>query len=103
MLEDDNMNEHIAQVFELIEILKTVGEEIKDDYIVTFLLVSVPKSYDTLITALETRSENELTPQFIKNKLTDECNRRMEQETDRNLAQAFKTGITFKRRNRNKN
>ncbi|GBN42341.1 Retrovirus-related Pol polyprotein from transposon TNT 1-94 [Araneus ventricosus] len=57
MSEDGNMNEHIAQTLELIDKLKTVGEEIKDDHIAALLLVSVPKSYDTLITALEARPE----------------------------------------------
>ncbi|GFS95595.1 retrovirus-related Pol polyprotein from transposon TNT 1-94 [Nephila pilipes] len=103
MSEDCNMNERISQMLELIDKLKAVGEEIKANHIAILLLVSVPKSYDTLITALETRLENELTPEFIKNKLTDEYNRRMEQETNRNLAHAFKTNITSKRRNRNKN
>ncbi|GBM24105.1 hypothetical protein AVEN_38297-1 [Araneus ventricosus] len=54
------MNEHIAQMLELIDKLKAVGEEIKDDHIAALLLVSVPKSYDTLITALEARPENEV-------------------------------------------
>ncbi|GBN06771.1 Retrovirus-related Pol polyprotein from transposon TNT 1-94 [Araneus ventricosus] len=103
MSEDGNMNEHIAQMLELIDKLKAVGEEIKDDHIAALLLVSVPKSYDTLITALEARPENELTPELIKNKLTDEYNRRKEQDSDRNLAQAFKTNISFKTRNQNKN
>ncbi|GBN13868.1 hypothetical protein AVEN_129991-1 [Araneus ventricosus] len=44
MSEDDNMNEHIAQMLELIDKLKAVGEEIKDDHIAALLLVSVPKS-----------------------------------------------------------
>ncbi|GBM35607.1 Retrovirus-related Pol polyprotein from transposon TNT 1-94 [Araneus ventricosus] len=101
--EDGNMNEHIAQMLELIDKLKAVGEEIKDDHIAALLLVSVPKSYDTLITALEARPENELTPELIKNKLTAEYNRRKEQDSDRNLAQAFKTNVSFKSRNQNKN
>ncbi|GBN12713.1 Retrovirus-related Pol polyprotein from transposon TNT 1-94 [Araneus ventricosus] len=103
MSEDGNMNEHISQMLELIDKLKAVGEEIKDDHIAALLLVSVPKSYDTLITALEARPENELTPELIKNKLTDEYNRRKEQVSDRNLAQAFKTNVSFKSRNQNKN
>ncbi|GBN77585.1 hypothetical protein AVEN_18547-1 [Araneus ventricosus] len=101
MSKDGNMNEHIAQMLELIDELKAVGEEIKDDHIAALLLVSAPKSYNTLITALEARPENELTPELIKNKLTDEYNRRKEQDSDRNLAQAFKTNVSFKRSNKN--
>ncbi|GBM15719.1 hypothetical protein AVEN_262890-1 [Araneus ventricosus] len=103
MSEDGSMNEHIAQMLELIDKFKAVGEEIKHDHIAALLLVSVPKSYDTLITALEARLQNELTPELIQNKLTDEYNRRKEQDSDRNLAQAFKTKVSFKSRNQNKN
>lgn len=46
------MNEHISQMFELIDKLKAVGDEIKDDFIVALLLVFVPKYNCYLITAL---------------------------------------------------
>ncbi|GFT55214.1 retrovirus-related Pol polyprotein from transposon TNT 1-94 [Nephila pilipes] len=85
MSEDCNMNGNIAQMLELIDKRKPVREEIKDDHIAA------------------ARSENEFTPEFIKTKLTDECNRRMEQETDRNFTHAFKINVTFKRCYRNKN
>ncbi|GBM99542.1 hypothetical protein AVEN_250611-1 [Araneus ventricosus] len=97
------MKEHIAQILELIAKLKAVGEEIKDHHIAALFVVSVPKSYDTLITALEARPENELTPELIKNKLTDEYNRLKEQASDRKLAQAFKANVTFKSHKQNKN
>ncbi|GBN62538.1 hypothetical protein AVEN_43235-1 [Araneus ventricosus] len=103
MSENGNMNGHIAQMLELIDKLKAVGEEIKNDHIAALLLVSIPKSCDTLKTALEARPENELTPELIKNKLTDEYNRRKEQDSDRNLAQAFRTNVSFKRSRQNKN
>ncbi|KAG5871994.1 hypothetical protein JTB14_020462 [Gonioctena quinquepunctata] len=57
-----NMEEHIAQVSEYIEELKALGEELfNDKWIVGFLLNSLPCEYDTLITALESRRDNELT------------------------------------------
>ncbi|GFT03907.1 retrovirus-related Pol polyprotein from transposon TNT 1-94 [Nephila pilipes] len=80
MSEDGSLNKRISQMLELIQNLKVVGEELKDDYIKVLLLVSVPKSNDTLITALEAMSKKELTSEFIKNKLTVKYNRRREQE-----------------------
>ncbi|GFT78193.1 hypothetical protein NPIL_223121, partial [Nephila pilipes] len=53
MSEGSNMNEHFAQMLEVIVKLKAEGEEVKDDRIAALLLVSVPKSYDILIMALE--------------------------------------------------
>src|SRR5580765_7892186 len=44
--------------------------------IIALLLCSLPESYNTLITALETRSENELTIELVKGKLLDEDRRR---------------------------
>lgn len=38
----------------------------------------LPPSDNTLITALEARPEDELSPNFIRSKLTDEFNRRQE-------------------------
>ncbi|GBM39572.1 hypothetical protein AVEN_52925-1 [Araneus ventricosus] len=97
------MKEHIAQILEIIDKLKAVGEEINDHYIAALLEVSFPKSYDTLIMALEARPENDLAPKLTKNKLTDEYNRRKEQDSDRNLAQAFKANVIFNTNNQNKN
>lgn len=95
MPEDGNMIHHINYMLELVDKLKAVGEDIKDDHIAALLLVSVPKSYDHLISALEAREEKYLTPQLIRDKLTDEYNRRKEQNIDRNSTQAFKTNAKF--------
>lgn len=40
------------------------------------LLSSLPKSYDTLITALETRPENDLTLSLVQSKLIEESRKR---------------------------
>ena len=42
------------------------------------MLSSLPDSYGTLITALETRPEEDLTKELVKNKLLEEYSRRME-------------------------
>lgn len=40
-------------MLELVHRLKAIGENIKNEHVVVLLLVSVPQSYDHLITALE--------------------------------------------------
>lgn len=48
---------------------------LKDKLIIAMLLSSLPESYSTLVTALETRSEDKLTFQLVKGKLTDKDKR----------------------------
>ena len=45
-----------------------------------FFLSSLPDNYGTLITALETRPETDLTQKIVKNKLIEEYNRRSQIE-----------------------
>lgn len=47
-----------------------------DNLAAAILLGSLPESYETFVTALESRSENELSTQFVKSKLIDEHKRR---------------------------
>lgn len=94
--EHGNMQAHINKLLELVDKLKAIGEIIKDNHISALLLCSVPSSYDVLITALEARPESELTPEFVKGKLIDEYNRKV--ETNSTESKAFKA--TFKNKSR---
>ena len=84
---------HITKMLELIDKLRSIGEDINDSHISALMLCSLPKSYDNLITALEARPENELTSEFIRNKLIDEYNRRKDSSDSRqeNNSRAYKT------------
>ena len=73
-----DLNVHITRLLELIDKLKSIRENIDDSHTSAFMLYSLPKSYDRLITALEARPENELNSEFIRNKLIDEYNRRQD-------------------------
>ncbi|GAB1862403.1 hypothetical protein CAJAP_03482 [Camponotus japonicus] len=59
-----------------VDQLAALGETLKEKMTIALLLCSLPESYNTLITALETRSENELTIELVKGKLLDEDRRR---------------------------
>ena len=57
---------------------------------------SLPESYGTLITALETRPEKDLTQEPVKNKLLKEYSRRTEQalvQREVDDQKAFKTSV----------
>ena len=66
------MQQHMDTMLNLIHKLAAFGEEVKDDMVVAMLLASLPDSYGTLITALEARSPEDLTIDFLKGKLIDE-------------------------------
>ena len=72
------MRSYINQMLEIVEQLRGLGEELKDDHVAALLLCGILESYGTLITAPEARSAEELTLELVKGKLIDELNRREE-------------------------
>src|SRR6218665_700853 len=80
--DDQNMQECISAVLRLDEQLRGVGEEVSDQQVATLLLCGLPDEYETLITALEARDENELTLDYVKNKLVDAYKRKKDSEAD---------------------
>lgn len=57
LTETGNMEEHVATMQELVDKLTAIGEEIKDHLVVAMLLSSLPESYSSLLTALESRKK----------------------------------------------
>ena len=78
--ENGDMVDHIATLSEYVDRLAGFGQIIPDDVIVGVLLSSVPESYDTLIMALESRSDKDLTADVVKGKLIDEYMRRKDKK-----------------------
>jgi len=72
------MESHLAQMEDLIDQLSSLGEKLAEHLTVALFLSSLPDSYGTLITALETRDEADLTTELVKNKLIEEFKRRNE-------------------------
>lgn len=71
-----DMETHINRTLNMVDELAALGEVLKEKLIIAMLLTSLPESYSTLVIALETRAEDELTLQLIKGKLIDEDRRR---------------------------
>lgn len=76
LAEEGDMEIHINHMLNVVDELAALGEVLKDKLIIAMLLSSLPESYSTLVTALETRAEDELTLQLVKGKLIDEDKRR---------------------------
>ena len=68
-----NMEDHIRTMEDTMDQL---GETMADKMAVAFLLSSLPDSYATLITALESRPDKDLTLSLVKMKMIDEYKRR---------------------------
>ena len=74
---DDSMSEHINKMKELASQLEAVGASITEDDQVATLLCSLPESYNSLITALESRADD-LTLEFVTARLLHEEHKRKE-------------------------
>ena len=69
-------HEHLCQLDELSDHLAAIGEEVNEVHKIAVLLQSVQDNYSTLVTALLTRGDDELTLVFVKRALLDEEQRR---------------------------
>lgn len=87
----ENVEERIMSI--LKDKLEAIGEDIKEELFIAMLLGSLPDSYNSLINALESRPEKDLTISLVKGKLIDEYRRRMSNSAVTNETQdkALKT------------
>ncbi|XP_018402095.1 PREDICTED: uncharacterized protein LOC108779224 [Cyphomyrmex costatus] len=75
--EDGNMEKHICELTDLFQKLVDLSQEqLSEKWTVAMILSSLPRSYDTLVTALEAKPEADLTISLVKSKLIDEYSRR---------------------------
>lgn len=89
--ESTNIEEHVNKITELFQKLNSLDQEIKLEFLMSAtLLGTLPSSYDSLITALEARKEEELTSSFVRSKIIEEYQRRIERDTNRNESAALK-------------
>lgn len=103
MPEHGNMISHITHMIDLVEKLKAIGENIPEQHVAALLLVSIPESYNNLITAIEARDETSITSDLVKTKLIDEYNRRIEQQSERSsntIPTAYKSSVNLRNFNK---
>ena len=99
MPEGGNIDEHLKELSTLRLRLIALGEEMKDPSFVALILSSLPRSYDGLIVALESRPDANLTVDFVKGKLLDEGRRRADGSDEE---KALLSGSDRNKREKNK-
>lgn len=101
--EGGNMMSHLNAMDECMDELATLGEPLADALAVALYLSSLSESYSVLITALESRAEEDLTKGMVKNKLLEEYKRRQDIiGVNENIERVFKTDKEFNSFNKNK-
>lgn len=100
-IESDEMNQYLLKFDKIIRQLKESGAHVEESDIICYLLLSLPKSYDAVVAALETMDQTKLTVEFVKARLLDEHNKRQNHSTSgsRQQSTAFytqKQGFSFK-------
>src|SRR6218665_2873843 len=95
------MENHLAEMQNLIDQLASLGEPLAEHLSVALFLSSLPDSYGTLITALETRPEEDLNTELVKGKLLEEFKRRsnvfpMQNKLESKVLKMTKTEVKLK-------
>lgn len=70
--ESDNLTSHFLAFDKLIRELKACGAETNDRMLVVSLMITLPKRYDMVVTALETIEPSKLTMELVRSRLLDE-------------------------------
>ena len=68
-LGDEKLDDFFLRYDALIRELKDSGGNVTENEVVSYLLLSLPESYDSILTALETVDEEKLNLSFVKEKL----------------------------------
>lgn len=66
-----NLEEHFVEFDRIVRDLKTAGAKPDNTELICNLLLTMPSSFDNVITAIETMNSSELTMEFVKNRLLD--------------------------------
>lgn len=71
----DDIEEYIAKMENIYTRLCSAGKDLGEDTMVAFILRGLPRSFNALTTALEARSDDELTLGLVREKLLDEVSK----------------------------
>jgi hypothetical protein len=91
MQEGDDMLVHINTVKALADQLRSIEVNITDEDVYMVLLMSLPPSFDNLVTSLESMSTKDVDLQFIVARLLHEVSKRKECESSETTALVNKT------------
>lgn len=71
-VENEPLKNHFIKFEETVRELKSVGAKVEELDIISHLLLTLPKSYDSIVTALETLEMDKLSLEFVKTKPLDQ-------------------------------
>ncbi len=86
MKEEDDMLVHINTVKALADQLRSIEVNITDEHVYMVLLMSLPPSFDNLITSLESMSIKDVDLQFIVPRLFHKVSKRKECDSSETIA-----------------
>lgn len=75
-VDGEEMNKHFLKFDKNVRDLKSIGATMEEMDIICHLLLTLPKSFDTLVTAIETIDPKNLTLDFVKSRILDEFAKR---------------------------
>ena len=78
------MVDHVNQLKTICEHLESIGDIITENDMVMVLLTSLPTQYNNLITTLETLKEEQLTWNYVRDRVIAEYQRKQEEKAERN-------------------
>lgn len=74
--EGDDLMKHFLEFDKTVRDLKSSGAKMENLDIVISLLMTLPESYNTIVSALETLDPNQLDIEVVRGRLLDEANKR---------------------------
>lgn len=92
--EVNDISDHFLEFDRTIRELISSGANLEDLDIVCHLLITLPNTYDALVTAIETMDQSLITLDFVKGRLIDEYNKRKGPDSKgKVIASAMQTNI----------
>ena len=95
LAEGDPLEEHFVIFDSLVRQLKTSGAKLDEMDIVCNLLLTLPSSFDNVVTAIETLSPDKLNIDFIKSRLLDDEEKRKNKSIDSSDTQEFNSSSSI--------
>lgn len=76
--ESGSMQTHLNTIRDIVDELASIGVVIKDEELAIIALCSLPNRFDSLIVSMESRPANEITFDYVSNRLLGEYHRQSE-------------------------
>lgn len=86
-----DMEKHLVDLDDLFERLENVGQKLDDSLKVAMVLRSLPDSFDSLVMALESRPDADITLDLVKAKLLDAHQRQVDRSNGKSVEKAMKS------------